>query len=93
MIPQTVNIAGIEYDVINVEGIYDRFSTLGMVNYAKSVIELDNDMSQTKKEQTFIHEVLHACFTESGFEKQDEDMINRVSITLYQVLKDNNLSF
>ncbi|MYL44596.1 ImmA/IrrE family metallo-endopeptidase [Virgibacillus halodenitrificans] len=93
MLPPKVNIAGIEYVVREVEGINDRFNTLGMVNYARSVIEIDSDMSKTKKEQIFIHEVLHACFSEAGFDKQDEDVINRVGIVLYQVLKDNKLTF
>lgn len=47
----------------------------------------------TKKEQTFVHELLHACFNEAGFNEQDEDMINRVGVMLYQVLKDNYLDF
>lgn len=93
MIPNSINVAGINYEVKEVEGINDRFNTLGMVNYARSMIEIDSDMSKSKLEQTFIHEVLHACFYEAGIEEQDEDVINRVGIVLYQVLKDNQLTF
>jgi len=50
-------------------------------------------MSRDKKEQTLLHEMLHACFNEAGFDEQDEDVVNRLGIVLYQVLKDNNLSF
>ena len=93
LIPNSVNVAGVEYEVKEVQGINDRFNTLGMVNYAKSLIELESDMSPTKKEQIFVHEILHACFSEAGFDEQDEDMVNRVSIVLYQVLKNNKLIF
>lgn len=50
-------------------------------------------MSPTKKEQVLIHELLHACIAEAGFDEQDEDVVNRVSIVLYQVLKDNAFDF
>lgn len=51
------------------------------------------DMSQERKEQVFVHEMLHACFFEAGYTEQDEDAINRVSAILYQVLKDNAICF
>lgn len=63
MIPDKVKVAGIEYQVQEVE------------------------------EQVFIHELPHGCLYEAGIEEQEEDIINRVSIVLYQVLKDNKLYF
>jgi hypothetical protein len=54
-------------------------------------IELDLSLCRTRKEQTFVHELLHACFKEAGYDEQDEEMIDRVSTVLYQVLKDNQL--
>ncbi|WP_077616759.1 ImmA/IrrE family metallo-endopeptidase [Caenibacillus caldisaponilyticus] len=91
MIPKKVKVAGIDYEIREVEGILERFSTLGQINYHKGIIELDSSLCQTRKEQTFIHELLHACFREAGYEEQEEEMIDRVSSVLYQVLKDNNL--
>ncbi|MBN6206375.1 hypothetical protein JYK21_07910 [Ralstonia pickettii] len=93
MIPKQVKIAGIEYNVAEIEGINERFNTLGQINYHKGLIELDSDLSQSRKEQTFVHEILHGCFLEAGYEEQDEEVINRVGIVLYQVLKDNELTF
>ena len=91
MIPKKVKVAGIDYEVKEVEGILERFNVLGQINYHKGVIELDNSLCQTRKEQTFVHELLHACFREAGYEEQEEEMIDRVSSVLYQVLKDNKL--
>lgn len=92
-IPSSVKVAGINYEVTKVEGILERFSVLGQVNYHKGLIELDNSLSQDRQEQTFVHELLHATFKEAGYDEQDEGMIDRVSMVLYQVLKDNRLYF
>ncbi|MFY2157868.1 ImmA/IrrE family metallo-endopeptidase [Cytobacillus firmus] len=93
MIPDKVKVAGIEYRVQEVEDMDRQFDHLGLILYTKGVIKLDKNLSQDRKEQVFIHELLHGCFYEAGIEEQDEDIINRVSIVLYQVLKDNNLHF
>jgi hypothetical protein len=93
MIPSKVKVAGIEYEVKEMEGINERFNVMGQVNYSQGSIEIDSGMCETRKQQTLVHEIMHTCFYDAGFEEQDEDMINRVSNVLYQVLKDNDLHF
>ncbi|HHY74045.1 MAG TPA: ImmA/IrrE family metallo-endopeptidase [Bacillus bacterium] len=93
MIPNKVIVAGVGYQVISVQEIDDDPNTMGTCLYHKSLIKLKDGLSNDKKEQTFVHELLHACFNEAGFIEQDEDVINRVGIVLYQVLKDNKLNF
>lgn len=93
MIPSKVNVAGIEYDILEFEEIDDDPGTLGTCLYQKSLIKIKNNISINRKEQTFVHELLHAIINESGYNEQDEDLVNRVSIVLYQVLKDNKLHF
>lgn len=93
MVPQKIKVAGINYDVREAEGILERFSTLGQINYNKGIIELDSSLCQTRKEQTFVHELLHACFKEAGYGEYDEEVIERVANVLYQVLKDNHFTF
>jgi hypothetical protein len=66
---------------------------MGQVLYSTSEIEVDDRLSEDRKEQIFVHEMLHACFYEAGFNEQDEDTINRVSAVLHQVLKDNDFSW
>jgi hypothetical protein len=48
-------------------------------------------MSDERKEQTIVHEMLHAIHFEAGYdsEDQDEDMINRTANVLHQVIVDN----
>jgi len=50
-------------------------------------------MSESKKEQVFVHELVHAMWNEAGYNEQDDEMVNRLSIVLYQVLKHNDLKF
>ncbi|MCT7670051.1 MAG: hypothetical protein N4R98_03180 [Lactobacillus iners] len=46
-------------------------------------------MSEERKQQTLIHELTHAVFSETGFTEQDEETVTRLSSVLYQVLKQN----
>ncbi|WOD61769.1 ImmA/IrrE family metallo-endopeptidase [Niallia taxi] len=95
MIPNKINVAGIDYsvhfvDFIEIDG---NRNYQGSCSYQESEISVLNNLSKNRKEQVFVHELVHAIFNEAGFDAQDEDMVNRLGIVLYQVLKDNKLSF
>jgi Zn-dependent peptidase ImmA (M78 family) len=90
MIPNSIKVAGMTYKVeevpfVEIDG--DR-NFQGVCLYHESTIRILETLSEARKEQTFVHELTHAIFYEAGFEDQDEDMINRVSLVLHQVLKD-----
>lgn len=93
MIPDKVKIAGIEYKVQEIPGMENEFNHLGQILYTRGTIKIERDLSDDRKQQVLIHEVLHGVFYEAGYEEQDEDLINRVSIVLHQVLKDNKFNF
>ncbi|MEC5422112.1 hypothetical protein QGM71_01220 [Virgibacillus sp. C22-A2] len=93
MIPSKVKVAGIEYDVLQKPTVDKNATLAGICNWGFSEIEIKEDIPQDRKEETFIHELLHAIHYEAGYDTQDEDMINRVGKVLYQVLKDNDLRF
>lgn len=93
MLPNKIDVAGINYEIKEVDGLSEEHGLGGQILYEKGIIKIDSDMCQDKKEQIFVHEMLHAVFNESGYDKQDEDMINRLGVVLYQVLKNNNLYF
>lgn len=93
MIPQTIKVAGMEYYTSESFDLISQYGLLGQINYHKGIIELEHNLSQSRKEQVYIHEVTHGIFREAGYEEQDEEMIDRVSMVLYQVLKDNKLYF
>jgi len=94
-IPSSIRVAGIDYDVIEKDfvEIDGNRNYQGSCCYTKAKIELLNSLSKDRKEQVLIHELVHAIFNEAGFDNQEEDVVNRLSIVLYQVLKDNNLYF
>lgn len=89
-IPKTVKIAGIIYKVEEVEDLAAIQGIIGRLLEDKAIISLEKSLSKERKEQVFVHEVLHGIFREAGFDSQDEDLINRVAIVLHQVLKDND---
>lgn len=93
IIPKKVRVAGIEYGVAEIEHFQRDNDLLGQILYTHGIIKLDSAIANDRKEQVFIHELLHGIFFEAGIEEQDEDMINRVAIVLYQVLKDNRFEF
>lgn len=93
MDPQTIKIAGIGYEVKEVENLEDQFNLLGQILYTRGIIQLEKNLPPDRKVQVFVHEVLHGIFFEAGYEEQDEEMIDRVAKVLYQVLKDNNIVF
>lgn len=93
MLPEKVNVAGINYEIAQVEGLANKYDLGGQIYYEKGIIEIDEDMCQDKKEQVLVHEILHSIFNEAGYDEQNEEMILRLGIVLYQVLKNNDLRF
>ncbi|MCM3789440.1 ImmA/IrrE family metallo-endopeptidase [Domibacillus indicus] len=87
---ENVKVGSINYDVQKVENMNEDFSLLGQIHYHKGIIQLDETMSEDRKNQVLTHEVLHGVFYEAGFDEQEEDMIRRVGAVLHQVLKEND---
>lgn len=88
-----INIVGVKYSVDLVEEIDNNPNLMGACIYQKSLIQIRKGMSLDKQQQTLLHEILHACLNEAGYTEQDEDLVNRLGIILYQVLKENEIKF
>jgi Zn-dependent peptidase ImmA (M78 family) len=95
MIPTEVKVAGVTYKVLEKEyvEIEQNKNYAGSCCYNESEINVLNTLSDTRKEQVFVHELVHAILMEAGYDDHDEDQVNRIGIVLHQVLKDNNLKF
>ncbi|MDP4549831.1 ImmA/IrrE family metallo-endopeptidase [Alkalihalobacillus macyae] len=95
MIPNSVRVSGLDYQVEEKPFVQigESKDYLGCCSYSTTTIELLDSMSDDRKEQVFVHELTHAIFNEAGYDQHEEDMINRVAIVLYQVLKDNEFHF
>ncbi len=92
-LPDTINVAGINYNIVQVDGLSEEYGLGGQILYQKGIIKIDADMCQDKKEQVIVHELVHSIFNEAGYDNQEEEMVNRLGIVLYQVLKNNKLYF
>lgn len=93
-IPNEIIVGGISYKVTEQETVEmngDK-NYYGYCKYDVPEIKLKSGLSDDRKEQTLIHEITHAAFFEAGLD-QDEDTVNRLSIVLYNVLKNNALDF
>jgi hypothetical protein len=90
---KTFRVGSVDYTVGEVEGLASKYDLYGQVVYGNTHIELDAGMSPTRKNDVFVHELLHAIFSEAGYREQDEDVINRVAHVLHGVLRDNDFGF
>ena len=104
-IPKKIKILGYYWEVISDEKgksvIYDGncfgSTHLGM---QKIFIEHLERTTQQLREQSFLHEILHAIWWQTGLGKRkdvdnklEEEIIHPLAQGLYQVLKDNKLKF
>lgn len=96
MLPVKIKVGGTTYEIIVTEYFQtsdgDR-NLWGCCDYEQSRIYVKESLSEQKRQQVLIHELTHAIFHEAGYQSQDEDMVNRISLILHQVLKDNTISF
>mgnify|MGYP001578519050 CR=1 FL=1 len=83
----------------DVEVTKTRDEAKGQNNWGKTLlgkckIYLDDDICQSRREETFIHEILHLCTNQAGLDlefKQEENIVNAISNALYPILKENKL--
>lgn len=92
-IPSEVRIAGVDYLVTIREGLNDGLKMLrGEISFSNSVITLCPSQNHQAMSQTLLHEILHGIFYHYGIEmeeKKEEEVVERLSHGLYQVLQDN----
>lgn len=91
-IPNKLKIGGHVYSV-RITSVTDEAkgsNNWGRTYHGKGKILIDKEISQTKKEEVFIHELVH-CVEHFVDSDSKESHVTRFSNGLYQVLKDNKL--
>lgn len=88
-----IKVGGVYYgvnfvDYVDIEG--DR-NFNGACWYTLSRIDIVRSLKPQKKKVVLAHELTHAILFEAGFKEQDEDMVDRISKILLQVIQDNDL--
>lgn len=88
-----VKIGATKYKVTNLQAIDPTAQgvVMGEVDYPECLITLLGPLNRARKEETLIHEVLHAIFFEAGYLEHSEEMVDRLTPFLYSFIKENNL--
>ncbi|MEK6880052.1 MAG: hypothetical protein AABY22_10610 [Nanoarchaeota archaeon] len=91
-IPKKLKVGGHEY-TIRITPVTDKAkgsNNWGRTYHATQEILIDKELSITKQEETFVHEIVH-CIESFMESNSKENHVTRFSNGLYQVLKENNL--
>jgi len=90
-----IKVGGIIYDIEFKELEAEEGMQLGWCSFPEAKIEINNyRVGEQRQKQTIIHEMTHAMFQEAGIElENEEDIVNRLSIVLHQVMKENDFSW
>ena len=80
-----IDILGLTYTIEEREE-YDKY---GQINHDKQIIVIDKGISDDRKEQTLLHEILHALLYQIGEPElsNNEDLIQRLAAVLRLTLK------
>lgn len=92
-IPKKIHFSGFDYEIVEVEKL-DGTESWGRTQLDQGKIFIEKNMSKDKKEETFIHELLHIAYrhTANGLSNEDEEkLVKAWSLNMYGILKDNNL--
>src|SRR5699024_3000159 len=93
-LPKSFRIGSVDYAVKEVEGLHDSGQELlGWIAYCDTLIRIDSDVSEGRKKNVLIHELLHAMLYEAGYDEQEEEMVRRLGNVMTQVLIDNDFGF
>lgn len=89
---EKIKIGGMEYRVKEVEfNNVDDDLTLGECHFETAEILINEKISDSRKEQTLFHEMVHAMLFEVGsVEYGNEELVNQLGLIMYQVFKDND---
>lgn len=95
MLPEKVAILGLDYKVEVVEVVDGQEALWGKIDYENLSIRIDASLSDARKQQTLLHEILHGILEELGYRKlnEDENAVQGIAAVLYCVLKSQTISF
>lgn len=90
-----IKVAGVHYEIKEVENLALNHGLYGQVIYQTQTIQIEKSLKADRKNETIIHELLHAILYEAGYEEQGDDMeelVTRAAKVLAQTLLENYIS-
>lgn len=96
-LPTSIKIGIYNYEVIETNDIgmllLDGQQCVGTIRYDELQIHVDKNRTPARKEQTLMHEIVHGIIIEHDVPIEDrdnyEEIVDKFSIGILQVLKDN----
>ena len=84
---RAINILGVVFTVNEVDVVNKEELRKGEINYLTGEIRIDRNMPREMKNQTLMHEILHAVFDLLGLDKlaQDEKKVQSIATALHQI--------
>jgi hypothetical protein len=89
----TFRVGTLDYRVTETPDLLRKHELFGLVTYDDGLIEIEPTLSEQRKHNVIIHELLHAALFEAGYDEQDEEQVRRLGNVLTQVLRDNSFGF
>ena len=98
-IPNKLKVGGHQYlvEYVKSRDVEKGNSNWGITHLSEKKIQLDKELKGTSTiEEVFVHELLHTALHETKLnydleDKKEEEFVNRLGASLYQILKDNKL--
>jgi hypothetical protein len=90
---KVIRVAGNDYVVDVNSKINAIHGCWGLCSYGDNTIQVSEGLCENRQHDTLVHEMFHAIMYEAGYDNHEEEVVNRVSKILYQVLRDNDFSF
>ena len=84
MIPASINICGIPYNIVFGKNDYDPHDQFGQICYTKAEIVINPESPDELQMQTLIHEWVHGALVLSGHNKESEDelLVNSLALAI-----------
>ena len=88
MLPDSVNIFGLPFRVCITDCIDRHDAADGQIDFDEQVIKIWAGLSQKKREQVLLHEIVHGILEQLCFEdeREDERLVQGLAIGLHQAL-------
>lgn len=101
-IPTNIKVGAVDYQVqLDNKAEHQRSDAFGFTSHGQAIISLEPELSRDRQAETLLHELMHCAFFVCGVSEilkgktppTEEEIINGVSNSLFQIIRDNQLDF
>lgn len=86
--PDSINILGLTYKIIEVDVVNKEMYRAGEINFVEQVIRIDKTLTNQRKEITLMHEIIHGICEQMQYDDigENEKVVQGFAIALHQIL-------